>query len=608
MIDAELKIALTLQGPFMTQSSNVGGFGVDAPIARKDGVCCIPGTLLKGKLREAWTELLAAVNPQVTAFSPDVDKLLGKASGSHGDAGSWSPLRGQLLFSDLIEDRERPFRSTFRIRIDERRGSVDRGAYLTMETPHPAGEPIHFSGEIRFLASDADEVFHICRDVKVGLKWIASFGAERSIGFGRVKAVAVDIARQETVQIRTSSEEGGQPIGLAIRPAEPFCIGLRRVSDNLFESDVVIPGGVIKGCVAATWASHLGKDPKQPVIAGFDDTRPELCEWFDRVRFLHAFPSEERGEGRPVAMPMSLVTAERENGQFDLYDLARCASPCLIHEQAPRFQVDWKDKHRKHASQTFGHPALQHQLRVRTAMDSKKRRAMDEQLFAYDMIVPEGRVWLSEVDFSAVDPAVKAKVAQQLQPLLALGLRALGKTKARAACALGRVQRRFESSLETLGGEWTVTLQTPALLCDPRTLHGAADQAETHAAYQKTWEALSNGILQLDRFYAAQSLAGGEYVYHRFLGGKTYYPFLLTDPGSVFVLKTTANAATARPIIEKWLRSGLPLPEWAHDTYGNGLRLDWHTCPYVPENGFGEVAVNLSCHEKLAPKEAYEPL
>ena len=42
-----------------------------------------------------------------------------------------------------------------------------------------------------------------------------------------------------------------------ITPRSPFCIARRQVSPNLFESDDVIPGGVIKGCVASTWDALL---------------------------------------------------------------------------------------------------------------------------------------------------------------------------------------------------------------------------------------------------------------------------------------------------------------------------------------------------------------
>jgi hypothetical protein len=43
---------------------------------------------------------------------------------------------------------------------------------------------------------------------------------------------------------------------------------------------------------------------------------------------------------------------------------------------------------------------------------------------------------------------------------------------------------------------------------------------------------------------------------------------------------------------------GLPLPVWALAEYGQYNRELWETCPFVPENGYGEIAVNLAWHWK----------
>ena len=100
------------------------------------------------------------------------------------------------------------------------------------------------------------------------------------------------------------------------------------------------------------------------------------------------------------------------------------------------------------------------------------------------------------------------------------------------------------------------------------------------------------------RFFASQSLAGG-YQVLRFQANKPYNPFLLTDPGSVFVLRASGDIASAQASIAQWLHAGLSLPGWAQARYGN----HWRTCPFLPEDGFGEVAVNLPCHVEKKPGE-----
>jgi hypothetical protein len=151
-----------------------------------------------------------------------------------------------------------------------------------------------------------------------------------------------------------------------------------------------------------------------------------------------------------------------------------------------------------------------------------------------------------------------------------------------------------------------LTLQTDAImLCseDVRKLSAGEDLKNLYVAF---WTELSGGkddtahaSLELLDFYAHQTFKGG-YVYHRHLGARekhinpqNYYPYYLTCAGSVFKLKPR-DEAKARACLEKWLHSGLDLPEWAKDKYA---RTDtWKSCPFVSQNGFGEIVVNLNWH------------
>lgn len=77
-------------------------------------------------------------------------------------------------------------------------------------------------------------------------------------------------------------------------------------------------------------------------------------------------------------------------------------------------------------------------------------------------------------------------------------------------------------------------------------------------------------------------------------GGK-YYPFYLTGAGSVFVLKATIKEKAMQKI-DEWKTKGLPIPEWAKKKYQKNGKELWQTCPYIPENGYGEVMINLKFH------------
>jgi hypothetical protein len=150
-------------------------------------------------------------------------------------------------------------------------------------------------------------------------------------------------------------------------------------------------------------------------------------------------------------------------------------------------------------------------------------------------------------------------------------------------------------------GRCIVVLQTDALMLDPWELSGG-DRETVKAAYAGYWQAASGGVLKLERHLAAQKLLGG-YLGRRFrpLGETDYYPFFLTAAGAVFVLKAT-DPDKAAELCKNWKTWGLPPPDWALEKrYGKteSGRLDWRQCPFTPENGFGEIAINLPCHWDL---------
>ena len=313
------------------------------------------------------------------------------------------------------------------------------------------------------------------------------------------------------------------------------------------------------------------------------------------MRFTHAFPTFEGQATRPVIAPLSLVKVGEK-----LFDVAIASDPMLIKSddqkwKAPEFAVDWKSNEK--VQKEFGWADPERELRVRTAIDSERRKARDEQLFAYERIVPNGIDWYCQIDLGAVPDPDRMKVEAQLRDLLANGLRALGKTKARAAIEVqSTIHAKHISQNTPRDGQWIITLQTPTLLCDPNEIA----QSGLLTAYRNVWKQLSADSLDLKHFYAQQSLAGGRYLWQRFQSGKDYSPWLLTNAGSVFVLKPELGQETkAQDCIGQWMAQGLPLPNWAENRYGN----HWTTCPFLPEGGYGEIAVNLEIHWAKYPQE-----
>jgi CRISPR/Cas system CSM-associated protein Csm3 (group 7 of RAMP superfamily) len=616
MIEYTIHIKLILEGPVLCHATAAGSPGIDSPMLRdSNGRFALPGSLIKGRLREAMAELGQRAG---TVYKPDLDDLFGRQTGSKENAEpDILPYRGRLHIDDFLNNSRGRNEEMTRISIDPILGAARQKMLQVMEAPWSSGELVEFAGNCHFIVKDQSEGELIAKQVSTGLRWITGFGSNRSVGFGNVHKIEIE----KTCLVDLLDDSGLLDLGevdtfdLVIRPRGPFCLARHRVAENIFESEKIIPGSVIKGCLAEQWRNLLGEPVGRDVGQFNDPTRSELGANFDKVRITHAFPAHETSQTRPVVAPLSIVKVGKEN-----FDVAMHRRPVLINSKAPAFQVDWKDG--RDIDEAFGwrtkDSVLTTELRVRTSIDSTRRKAAEGQLFAYEMVIPQGFVWSARVDLTGIeDAATRGKVIRQLQLLLRPGLRGLGKTKVGADVSIlpahQNIPPRFASDplpradiSQTSGNPefWIVTLQTAAILCDPAELSESSRQKELRESYRKVWDQLSGGSLHLCHYFATQSLAGGFYLHRRFRAATDpdYYPFLLTNPGSVFVLKMQNESASE--LIESWLRHGLPLPDWAQMRFApaNTPGEHWNHCPYIRQNGFGEIAVNLR-HSISEPKK-----
>lgn len=592
-------VLFRLQGPILTQATAAGEFGIDAPASRNaDGKLCIPGTLVKGRMRQACEELNALITDNAQQFP--VDDWFGKISGNQQNSlNTVAPIRGAIYFSDFIADEpEKKGSGTIhRVRMDDATGTVDKGAYLVMEAPVPPGQEIIFTGSITLITDEASAKLE--KKLLTALRWITSLGGERTVGFGSVVSVDLKPGNQQTTAPAQPLDlsAGASRLALTLSPEGPFCLAMKKTDGNLFASEDIIPGNVIKGAIATTWGLMLGKGANAIIDAHFDSTRSELCRNFSNLRIGHSFPADKE-KSRPTVAPLSLVKAEDK-----LRDVAALGRTVLIDKKAPAFSIDWKSF--GDVQEKFGWPHLKRQMLVRTAMSRENLSAEREQLFAYDSIVPDGFQWHGSVDLAAVPEHERVKVAQQLSTILSSGLVGWSKTKTTATAALSVADTPAVPDCFSFDGTCIITLQTPALLCNPINLNEQSGGKELHDAYQAAIATISKNSLKLVRFYAQQELLGGYYQHQRFQTGKSYHPWLMTTAGSVFVLQPeSGKEQEAQNAVKNWLVTGLPLPQWAKELYArDGKEGDhWQNCPYLPENGYGEIALNLSCHTELKPK------
>ena len=605
-----LTIELTLIAPFLTKSTDIGAFGIDVPFARSDGKKLqFPRKLIKGCLRQALEEISDATG---NTDKSQIEKWFGDKSlyEKISDAEtirtntSVEPKRGKLFFSDFTTGETGEKKTRIKISIDSERGAVKENHLMVIESPFKPQERITFTGNITYFAEDNVEGNQIKNWVIKGLKWITNLGALENINFGRLETVSVTENNEKEFTHSAQPSTGAESFTLILKPKESFCISKRRTTENLFESEEFISGGVIKGCIAET--IRLIKDKEETKNSEFK----ELLENLHAVRFTHAFPTETKV--RPLVFPLSLVKISvtgNEKGDFkkEFRDVWNYENAILIKNESPAFSVDWKRKDYETVNKDFGWKRPKTVLSVQTAIENNK--AKEGQLYAYEKINPNGFEWLGRMNLSLVeDERIRNAVEQQLQQLFTQGLFGLGKTKAECKVEMlpeNSFSDKKISDINARDGKFIITLQTPFLLCDPQELNESSGRDELLRKYRETWKQISDESLELNHFFASQSLAGGEYLHKRFQSNNPYNPFLLTDAGSVFILNVT-DETKANNKIKDWIKGGLPLPDWAKNLYLKNISKEnyWKHLPFIPENGFGEIAVNLDTHRENAPEKA----
>jgi hypothetical protein len=581
-------VDLTVQGPIITKSTEAGKLGVDAPMARRafphpqtgdrEDRFYLPGSLVKGVLRDAWGEL------GVDTDFHEVKAMLGAESSERNE-----PKTASLFFTDFVDwghETKAP-QTKVRISIEEETGAAEGQMLQMMDAPYMPGEAVRFAGEVEAVlgAGDGRDAESLGKRIRQGLLWAMAAGAVRTSGFGAILECEVK-AGKEAGRARAAADPG---TGLTLRMefGQPLIIAHRRVSENYFESSGIVPGGAIKAAVA-----YLAEKDRS--------TYKELLDELHAIRFTHAFPAE-REKPRPAEPPLSLVSFPNPEkpGKAEFRDWIGQSKAPVVRGEAGKFKIDWKDEHVQTVRGAFGFPKLETTLRVRTAIDREKRKADKGKLFAWQMTETAGLEWAAHCDASGCS----AQAREQLASLLELGLRPIGKSK--AAASVRHAAWEPGQIAEPLP-EYIITLQTPALLMAPsRHLQpdaaqpGATDGGALRREYEDVWRELSGGALRVGEFYQQCSLAGGHYLFQRFSPRQSgpdyrrYKPYLLTDAGSCFVVRPEAGReADALAVVNQWLRRGLPLTEQVKQFYGvAGVEESnlWRSCPYLPENGYGEI-------------------
>jgi CRISPR/Cas system CSM-associated protein Csm3 (group 7 of RAMP superfamily) len=596
-------INLIVLGPFLTAATGPDRYGVDKS-AHRDHMerLVIPASHLKGKLRSSLEELDPLFDP---AVCPDLSALFGAKS----IEGSYEPVPAAVHFSDLVCANLAIEGTRTRVTINRTSQTAKQNMLRELDDLFASGTEICFTGEAAFNAPDPVTATRLASVLQLGLQWLATVGSEKSVGFGRLKSAQVSAPVETTVSLIPMYAGTSNALHLRITPQEPLLIGgIKSRRTNYLVSRQELTGGLIKGALAAALNEAHGVFPMtRPLDASCAADFPgfeALVKHFSAIRVTHARPALVGGP-RPIRLPLSAVEyGEEEPPLIGDVALSDERTPLVHDRHSPAYYGDAKN-----LNQYEGLAEPVELFVTRSEINDVSQRTAEGQLFTYQFYAPctkekQPIEWICNVDFDSISESAERKVVlQQFAAAVQQHLHRLGKLGRAVTVAAedGPAAPAVNSHPIIDDGIALMTLQSDAVMLAPDVVRSLPLGQDLHRAYAAYWDELSGGALTLDDFFAHQGFEGG-YRYHRYLGAaerknrpNNYRPYYLTLSGSLFKLRVT-DEIRAPKLLTQWMSSGLPLPKWALAEYGQYNRPLWETCPFVPENGYGEIAVNLAWH------------
>lgn len=591
------EITLFIKGPFLTATVS-DTYGINKTFHRNyEGNFAILASHIKGKLRMALEELEQSINQQTFT----------KMFGSPTEKGSYNPETGDLEFSDFILQKSHQIENSntrTRITIDTITSTAQENKLWIAEDSFSTNQDIMFTGKISFFASDNRQANEIAGIIWIGFRWLTTLGSSKGIGFGRLHKVQMATPKP-IVKPNISKDilESTSPtIHIRITPQEPILIGgIKKPRTNFIRSERIITGSIIKGALATALNKAYEATSDYGPLSQINVSRyPEikdLIENFARIRISHAFPVI-KGNSRPNKIPLSCVRRDKEEPVDTIFFTSDAQ---LIDNDAPIYAVDWKHQ------QYFSEEAIPSEIFItRTKINNNTRRSEEENLFTYSYICPyddDGKSidWVCNIDFSNIsDMKVRQNTKNLFIQSIYKYLDRLGKKGTRINIEVhdGLSYSPYNPvPLSTDGQILVIALQTDTIILSPHDVRSLQPSEDLLNLYKAYWQEISGDTLELIDFYAQQTFQGG-YLYHRYLGESErkskpnkYRPYYLTCAGSVFKLRIKESSQGINQLREQWIHCGLPLPQWAESEYSSDNREIWQNCPFVPENGYGEILI-----------------
>lgn len=566
------ELVVTVESPVLCRGLGTIAFGVDATHIRDAyGRPIIPMTEIKGCVRHA----ASVVHSKKWAC-----QRFGNTSDQQAESGD-ADLRGKdrLYFSDLALDADEingplgDTSKTTRIKIDAKTGAVADGMLLQSELIRPYGDMVDFRGNVHFVAESLDEAETIAGDIQAVLRAIRAIGAYKTVGYGRVDGALLD--PPVLVQDFNFAPQPPAPSShLEFELDRPLLVDVDQTAHNVAAGKSVIPGGVIKGALAHKL--DLAGKLSAPVAAALG-----------AMVISPAFPTMNGNRLDCVLAKSLFACNHRDNREFaDAAEPGKWNTHFADHggDGSISFVGDWKpEDFDSFANRYVKHDRTDRQSRTRVSICAATGAGKEGLLFT-DIMVAQAKggtqvTWKAAVHWpQGLDQTPEAAV---INGALSDGLFNIGST----AAITQAPQTTQATTLQSLtAGRVRMVLDSPHLML---RVSDMTSQQTMFTAIATWFEHHSGGEISIDEdgIFAGHTLAGGWQIKaFATFGADIMEPFVLTEPGSVFVLNFTAKGAT---ILLDWARLGLPAGgDW------NDASLDWQSCPYLPENGFGAIRVD----------------
>jgi hypothetical protein len=592
------RLCLAVRSPFLFRGLAAGVYGVDATALRDSlGRAIIPADQVRGLFKDTLRELPETLIERMSGLS--VDTLFGKESASEATAKTQNlPNRRRIHFADLTDTcpilkSNKPYHT--RVEIHDTQGVVKTGALQLLELTAPMGKVVYFTGDVQVVADEnrADDIQSLLQKV---LPLLGSIGSIKSSGFGEV------IEDQSTLTLTSSqplhnpplqpvsSWPYGERLRLRVTFDRPVLFDSTHLADNATASAAIIPGAAFKGALADRLQHASGVLPE----AG------DIATALSQMHFSHAFPIDNQARPLSEALPQSLVAAQ--DGMDVIFGDAINAPTnqgAMIGQGAALFVSDWKGDWYSRARDLLGWSDQQPPAtlaRTHTAINAESRSAAEGKLFTTHLQGVTDHAgtpfpWQIDIDLGRVPVGAPRAIAQHLvMMLLNDGLYGMGGTgaSARFKIAAGTIAPPALPSASRL----CLRLRTPAVLFHANDAWPSQGKEVAPFEVYKAYFARYAPGATLCASFAQQRFAGGYQARRRRAYGDFYFPFVVTEPGAVFLLDCPDQES--RRAVADLVRWGLtPWPYHDKD-------MTWQTCPFMPENGYGALAVEDLDHPARA--------